>query len=86
MPSRQAQSLLAAAQANEPLYRIKVTLASEGVDAFGQMHALKPGMTLEADVLQERRAVWEWLLQPVIAARQQMKVLSAYPSKAGPGG
>ena len=79
LPSGQAQSLLAAAQANEPLYRIKVTLASEGIDAFGQMQALKPGMTLEADVLQERRAVWEWLLEPVIAARQQVKVLNGDP-------
>lgn len=80
LPSGQAQSLLAAAQANEPLYRIKVALASEGVEAFGQMQALKPGMTLEADVMQERRAVWEWLLEPVIAARQRAKVLSASPN------
>ena len=79
LPSGQAQSLLAAAQANEPLYRIKVALASEGVEAFGQMQALKPGMTLEADVVQERRAVWEWLLEPVIAARQQVKVLNGGP-------
>ena len=86
LPSGQAPSLLAAAQANEPLYRIKVALVGEGVEAFGQMQALKPGMTLEADVVQERRAVWEWLLEPVIAARQQVKVLSANPNKAGPGG
>jgi membrane fusion protein len=86
LPSGQAQSLLAAAQANEPLYRIKVALVSEGVEAFGQMQALKPGMTLEADVVQERRAVWEWLLEPVIAARQRVKVLSANPNKAGLGG
>lgn len=77
LPSGQAQSLLAAAQANEPLYRIKVALVSGGIEAFGQMHVLKPGMTLEADVMQERRAVWEWVLEPVIAARQHVKVLGA---------
>ena len=43
-------------------------------------------MTLEADVVQERRTVWEWLPEPVIAARQRVKVLSAHPNKAGPGG
>jgi hypothetical protein len=25
-------------------------------------------MALDADVLQDRRAVWEWLLEPVLAA------------------
>lgn len=38
---------------------------------------LKAGLTLEADVLQERRKVWVWVLEPVLAARQQMKVLNA---------
>lgn len=71
LPSGQATALMAAAQANEPLYRIKVVLVSQRV-AFGQVQALKPGMTLEADVVQERRAVWEWLLEPVLALRQRV--------------
>jgi membrane fusion protein len=28
---------------------------------------LKAGLTLEADVLQERRKVWEWVLEAVLA-------------------
>lgn len=72
LPPGQAQALMAAAQANEPLYRIKVTLASQRVQAFGQEQALKPGMTLEADVVQERRAVWEWIFEPVLALREKV--------------
>ena len=72
LPSGQANALMAAAQANEPLYRIKVALVNQRVEAYGQVQALKPGMTLEADVVQERRAVWEWLLEPVLALRQRV--------------
>jgi len=32
-------------------------------------------MTLEADVVQEKRAVWEWIFEPLLAARQKVKVL-----------
>jgi membrane fusion protein len=30
---------------------------------------LKPGMTLEADVVQDKRAVWEWIFEPLLALR-----------------
>ena len=72
LPPGQANALLAAAQTNEPLYRIKVTLAGQEVQAFGQKQELKPGMTVEADVVQERRAVWEWVLEPLLALRQSI--------------
>ena len=77
LPAGQAQALLVAAQANEPLYRITVALASTQVKAYGQAQQLKPGMTLEADVLQERRAVWEWVLEPLLSARLLQEVLSS---------
>jgi membrane fusion protein len=70
LPAGQAQSLMAAAQSNEPLYRIKVALATERIHAFGHAQSLKPGMAFDADVVQERRAVWEWVLDPVLAARR----------------
>ena len=73
LPPGQANALMTAAQANEPLYRIKVGLDKQRVEAFGQEQMLKPGMTLEADVVQERRAVWEWLLEPVLALRARSR-------------
>ena len=57
------------------------------IDAYGQAQPLKPGMTFEADVVQERRAVWEWLLKPVFATAARVKVLSDVPnSTSRPGG
>jgi membrane fusion protein len=69
LPPGQAQALLAAAQSHEPLYRITVSLERQAITTYGTPQRLKAGMTLEADVLQERRAVWEWVLEPVLAMR-----------------
>jgi membrane fusion protein len=68
LPQGQAQALLSAAQSNEPLYRISVQLKSQTLDTYGKPTALKAGLALEADVLQESRKVWEWALEPVLAA------------------
>lgn len=76
LPTGQAHSLLAEAQANEPLYRIKVALASQRIRAYGQDQDLKPGMALESDVVQSQRAVWEWLLEPLLAARERVRTAS----------
>jgi membrane fusion protein len=77
LPPNLAQQLVNQAGSNEALYRINVKLSDQSVRAYGENVALKPGLTLEADVLQERRKVWEWVLEPVLAARQQVKVLNA---------
>lgn len=68
LPQGQAQALLSAAQSNEPLYRISVQLKSQTFDTYGKPTELKAGLALEADVLQESRKVWEWALEPVLAA------------------
>lgn len=62
------------AQRQEPLYRVIVRIDRQSVDAYGQAYELKPGMTLEAHVLQEQRSVWEWILDPLIAVRHQIGV------------
>jgi membrane fusion protein len=74
LPNGQGAALLAAAQTQEPLYRIQVTLKDQYITAYGESLPLKSGMTLEADVIQESRAIWEWVLEPVIAIRKRAKV------------
>jgi membrane fusion protein len=75
LPNGQSAALQTAAQTQEPLYRIQVQLKDQHISAYGENLPLKPGMTLEADVVQEKRAVWEWIFEPVLAARQKVKVL-----------
>ncbi|GAB2490131.1 HlyD family efflux transporter periplasmic adaptor subunit [Arenimonas alkanexedens] len=51
----------------EPMYRIVVALERQSVRAYGRDEALKPGMQLEADILGERRRLWEWAIEPLYA-------------------
>ncbi|MBC3910898.1 HlyD family secretion protein [Undibacterium umbellatum] len=74
LPAHLASTILSNAQqaingfnTNEALYRIKVRLHEQSINAYGQAQMLKPGMTLEADVIQDKRRIWEWVLEPVLA-------------------
>lgn len=72
LPYGQAQALAEAAKSSEPLYRVHVGLSRQFIDAYGQQHDFKAGMSIQADIIQDRRAVWEWLLEPVLAATASM--------------
>lgn len=49
----------------EPMYRVKVQLASQSVEAYGKRHTLLPGMALTADLLLDRRRMIEWIFEPL---------------------
>lgn len=49
----------------EPLYRITVDLPEQTVAAPGRQLELHAGMLLEADLLQETRRLYEWILEPL---------------------
>ncbi|MEJ6007737.1 HlyD family efflux transporter periplasmic adaptor subunit [Paucibacter sp. AS339] len=68
LPGGQGQALLAAAQANEPLYRVNVKLKKQAINTYGNTQLLKAGMALDADIMQDRRAICEWMLEPVLSA------------------
>lgn len=72
LPAGQAQALVSAAQANEPLYRIDVRLDRLSIDAYGREVPLRAGMALDADVSLEHRRIWEWLLEPLLATAKRI--------------
>jgi membrane fusion protein len=74
LPHGQGTALMASTQSNEPLYRIQVELASQHVMAFGQARPLRPGMTLEADVIHDVRGIWEWVFEPLLAIHARQKI------------
>ncbi len=86
LPPNLSQQIVSQVGSSEGVYRINVQLDQQGIEAYGETLPLKAGLTLEADVLQERRKVWEWVLEPVLAARQQMKVLGADSTTVRAGG
>lgn len=58
-------ALLGDTQAGEPYYRVLVGLSEESITAYGKAEPLRPGMLLEADILGERRKLYEWVLEPL---------------------
>lgn len=70
LPASEISTLLppgADAQGSEPLYLISVALESQSITAYGVDQPLQAGMLLEADVLQERRRLYEWVLEPLFS-------------------
>lgn len=62
-----------AGHSNESLYRIRVKLDRQTIQVYGSAQSLKPGMTLEADILQDNRKIWEWIAEPLLAIAPRNK-------------
>ncbi|HUO83403.1 MAG TPA: HlyD family efflux transporter periplasmic adaptor subunit [Gammaproteobacteria bacterium] len=56
-----------------PAYRVEVRLPAQSIISDGRAWPLKAGMTLEADIVRERRRIVEWLFEPVVAALQRAR-------------
>jgi membrane fusion protein len=75
--SEVAQSALSAAEASRvlgrdvssPLFRVIVELDQQTLPAFGAALPLRASMTLDADILLERRRLIEWLFAPAPSQR-----------------
>ena len=50
---------------SQPMYRITVKLAQQTMTAYGKPQSLQAGMLVEADVMQEKRKLYEWALEPL---------------------
>lgn len=84
LPDGQAQALLVANRANEPMYRITVRLLRQSINTYGKPTPLAAGMSLDADVRQDSRKLWEWLFEPALAVMGDSKNLSD-EVKSSPG-
>ena len=56
----------------EPVYRVDVKLDSQSVASGTQSLALRPGMSVNADILQEKRKVWEWVFEPILSLKERL--------------
>jgi membrane fusion protein len=56
----------------EPVYRVDVKLESQHVLSGDQKLDLRPGMSVNADILQEKRKVWEWVFEPVLSLKERL--------------
>lgn len=51
----------------EPLYRIRLKLHKQSVQAYGQEMPLRSGMLVDASILLEHRRLYEWVLEPLFS-------------------
>lgn len=57
----------------EPVYQITVVLASQSALAYGKQYPLQAGMLVDAEVMQESRRLYEWVLEPLLTLTGRMK-------------
>ncbi len=56
----------------EASYRVLVRLESQHVQVYGRPETLRPGMTLDADILLDRRRLFEWLFDPIYSLNRRL--------------
>lgn len=65
------QARYGARLSGEALYRITLRLARQSIAVYGKEEALKSGLAVEADIVQERRKLIEWVFEPILAFAQR---------------
>ena len=63
--SSELLTLTGNSQAPEPYYRVLVAVEKQSIQAYGRSEPLRLGMLLDADILSERRKLYEWVLEPL---------------------
>jgi membrane fusion protein len=56
----------------EPRYRVLVALDQQAITAYGKAEPLRPGMLVDADILGERRKLYEWVLEPLYSVKGKL--------------
>lgn len=54
-------------QSSEPMYRVRLKLDRQTVQAYGQHVPLKTGMLFDGSVVLEHRKLFEWVLEPLFS-------------------
>lgn len=52
---------------SEPVYRVRLELHQQAVQAYGTAMPLRSGMLVDANVILERRKLYEWVLEPLFS-------------------
>ncbi|RMB11846.1 membrane fusion protein [Eilatimonas milleporae] len=61
------EEVLAPFAVTQPVYRVKAAIGTDSIDINSRRIALQSGMTLQANIILERRSFLDWLLDPLRA-------------------
>ncbi|MEE2025518.1 HlyD family secretion protein [Alkalimonas mucilaginosa] len=56
----------------EPSYRVRVQLSAQQIQAYNRDLPLRAGMTLDGDIITERRSLLQWLFDPIYSLKGQL--------------
>jgi membrane fusion protein len=56
----------------EPVYRVRLHLGEQSIKLKDNVYPLKIGMLVEADILLERRRLFDWFIEPIIGFQRRM--------------
>ncbi len=56
----------------EPRFRVRAELSAQRFDLGDQVYRLKAGMTVEADIVLERRRLFDWFVEPFLGFRERL--------------
>jgi membrane fusion protein len=68
----QVTSVGGQASPGEPVYRVKVALNEDSIQAYGRKEPLLPGMALDADIRIDRRTLLQWMFEPLYGAKRRL--------------
>lgn len=72
LPAWQLNDATSTAPGGEAVYRITVAIETPAHDPQGQELALRPGMRLEADLLQQTRRLYQWAFDPAMRLAEKL--------------
>ncbi len=55
---------------SDPAYRVIAALSEERIEAYGTSIQLRRGMTFKAKITQEKKRIFQWIFDPLLAAGQ----------------
>lgn len=73
LPAHIASAIQGGGAPSELFYRVTVALDSPSIDVYGHAQLLQAGMLLEADVVQDKRRLYEWALEPLYSVTGKMQ-------------
>ncbi|TBN47178.1 HlyD family secretion protein [Pseudomonas sp. BGI-2] len=65
LPAHIASVVHKTTEPTELFYRVTVMLDSQTINLYGNSQPLQAGMLLEADIVQDKRRLYEWALEPI---------------------
>ena len=57
---------------DEPFYLVTADIPKDTVTAFGTEEPLQAGAKFQADLILDERKIWEWTIEPLLAARNHL--------------